>query len=162
MHELLANDRDMSSPGMTFMRDTTMTIDPLRSPTPVRRRLAAAGVIALAVAVPGDRLAAQSWPGIGDTLLAPALRDSLAARNTSQGCLALRVVPGDTAGRAMPRASGNVLVDPRMPRRTTSRPPCETLLAIQPLATRLQEALQGNWSRAIPVPALVVPPRPRP
>ena len=40
-------------------------------------------------------------------------------------CLTLRVTPGDTAGRAMPRTAGDTLADTRMPRGTSAAPPCD-------------------------------------
>ena len=136
-----------------------MTIDLERPalPTPL---LVAAAAIALAIAVPDERLAAQAWPGIGETPPRPMPRRSLETR-APQRCLTLRVSPGDTAGHAMPRVSGDSLVDPRMPRAGGARPPCESARKAEPLVTRLQDALQGSWSPAIPVPVIVVP-QPRP
>ena len=53
-------------------------------------------------------------------------------------CLTLRVTPGDTAGRAMPRASGDTLVDSQMPRATAVAPACERLRATIDTITSLR------------------------
>jgi hypothetical protein len=124
----------------------------------VRRLLAAAGILALAVAVPDESAAAQAVPGIGETRLARTLRDSLAAR-TSPRCLALRVVPGDTAASAMPRASGDSLVDTRMPRSTTTHPPCDRVGAAAASQVRILRMPDGTL-RALPPTKVPVPPRP--
>ena len=125
-----------------------------------RRILVAAGVLALAMLVPAGRLAAQAPSAITfpDTLRVhevPSLGSALAP----SGCLSLRIVPGDTVGRAMPRASGDSLADSRMPRGSGLRPPCDRVRAAAPaVAQRLFRMPDGTY-RAIPAPKASVPPR---
>ena len=95
-----------------MLRSTASAARPLA----VRLLLPVAGAL-LATAVPARQLFAQS-PVIvvpGDTLRlqAPAARMNDSA---SRRCLSLRVVPGDTTGRAMPRASGETRGTEGMPR----------------------------------------------
>lgn len=124
-----------------------------------RRLLVAAGVLALATMVPDASLRAQARSGI-------PIPDSLVVRSRatgittagSPGCLALHVVPGDTSGRAMPRASGDTLADPRMPRGDGFRPSCARAAA-PAVAQRLFRMPDGTY-RAIPAPKATAPSRP--
>lgn len=127
-------------------------------PLPARRIAVAAGIIALAATVPDESLAAQAVPGIGDSLLIRALRDSITT-GASQRCLALRVVPGETARSAMPRMTGDSLADPRMPRSTSSHPPCDRVSAAAASPARILRMPDGRL-RALPPTKVPFPPRP--
>jgi hypothetical protein len=135
-----------------------MPIDRALLLLPARRLAVAAGIVALAAIVPDESLAAQAVPGIGDSLLVRALRDSIAA-GAPQRCLALRVVPGDAAPSAMPRATGDSLADPRMPRRTSSHPPCDRVSASASSPVRVLRMPDGTL-RALPPTKVPFPPRP--
>lgn len=139
-----------------------MSIVPLRSDGPLARRLlAAAGMLALTSMVPADRLAAQAPASfsIPDSLVFTSASGQVTTFATP-GCLSLRVVPGDTAGRTMPRSPGDTLADPRMPRVGSVRPPCEPSRRAAPaVAQRLFRMPDGTY-RPIPTPKGVAPPRP--
>ena len=124
-----------------------------------RRLLVAAGVLALAMAVPGERLSAQAPSAIPDMVWPRALTTQATALAAPGGCLSLRVVPGDTAGRTMPRAPGDTLADQRMPRGGNFRPPCEPVRAVAPTVARLFRMPDGTY-RPLPTPKVSVPPRP--
>jgi hypothetical protein len=93
---------------------------------PARALLLGAGVL-LALAAP-RRLAAQA-PGFvlrGDTVrLAASAGRPMAER--SGRCLSLEVVPGDTAGRAMPRALADTSRVAAMPRTLGTAPACASV-----------------------------------
>ena len=125
------------------------------------RLLVAAGVLALAVAVPDERLAAQAAPVpvIPDTIWLRPGTSRVATLAEPGGCLSLRVAPGDTAGLTMPRASGDSRADPRMPRGSGFRPPCEPVRPATPTVARMFRMPDGTL-RAMPAPKPNVPPRP--
>lgn len=138
-----------------------MPIAPLPATTPVRpapdtrrRLLVAAGVLAFAMATPDERLLAQapSLTAIPDTVWVRSGTSQVTKLAAPGGCLSLRVVPGDTAGRTMPRASGDSLVDPRMPRGGSFRPSCEPVRSAAPTVARLFRMPDGT--------KVNVPPRP--
>lgn len=134
--------------------DASCTAKPAR----VTRRLrVGAGALALAMTMPAGRLAAQAPSVITfpDTLRV-LLGATQAAAAAPSGCLSLRVFPGDTAGRAMPRATGDSLVDPRMPRGGDFRPPCEPGRPAAPVVTRLFRMPDGTY-RPVPTPRPSVP-----
>ena len=86
-------------------------------------------IVAIAVIAAGAprSIAAQGATGAPrvDTMRIARMLPRASRASVAAGCLTLRVTPGDTAGRAMPRASGDTLVDTRMPRTTSAAPACE-------------------------------------
>ena len=125
--------------------------------TGARRLLVAAGALALAATLPDESLRAQAPSGIpiADALVVRSGATGVTLRSPS--CLALHVVPGDTSGRAMPRAPGDTLADPRMPRGGGFAPSCARA-AGPAVARRPFRMPDGRF--AIPAPKATVPSRP--
>jgi hypothetical protein len=142
-----------------------MSIDVLHLPEPARtagsaarRVVAMAGIVTLAALVPGERLPAQSaFPMPNEDSLRAFLRRDSVARSASGGCLTLGVIAGDTTGRAMPRATGDSLVDSRMPRGTNFRAPCTPLRAASSATARLMRMPDGTF-RVMPAQGPIAPP----
>jgi hypothetical protein len=80
----------------------------------------------LAAAAPRS-LAAQAATGAPrvDTMRLARMLPRTGRASVATTCLTLRVTPGDTTGRAMPRASGDTLAGTRMPRATSAAPSCD-------------------------------------
>lgn len=117
------------------------------------RRCLAAGALLL-TALPLRHVAAQAPQrrAPADTLRRLGPPDRLSAA-TATGCLSLRVTPGDTAGRTMPRALEARGRDAAMPRAGSRLPPCEpgTTAPAQPPQFRL---LPDGSYLLIPAPSL--------
>ena len=98
-------------------------------------------------------------PGRGEAQVPIPHRDSLQKRLQSQAvtmpsrCAPIALVPGDTAGRRMPRASGDTLVGRRMPRSDGALPSCETMRTATGELGRVQRLPDGTY-RLLPMPGV--------